>query len=113
MNSRRLIVTMTITTMLICSIGGAAGSDGHFLRAVSTLNLNDAQVHTQITAAQTTNALPAVSVTWRAGDVIESNSKPMTQAGWFAFAESPTCIWVFDGGQLSLLERTDKSVSDS
>ncbi|MEW6306533.1 MAG: hypothetical protein AB1705_23960 [Verrucomicrobiota bacterium] len=99
---------------MFCSGVGAAEGERQFLRSVGSLSLSDAQVHALVTVSKSTNAFPTVSVTWRAGGVAtDANSKSMTQAGWFVFAEQPARIWVFDGDGLSLLERSDKALSDS
>ena len=113
MNTHRIILAFSLTATLACTSVSAAESDRRFLRSVGTISQSDAQVRAVVTATARTNAHPKVSVTWRAGDVTDSASKPMTHAGWFVFLEKPTRVWVFDGDVLSLLERQNKTVSDS
>jgi hypothetical protein len=113
MNTHRVILAFSLMAMLAFTSVSAAESDRRFLRSVGTISEGDAQVGAVVTATLSTNAHPNVSVTWRAGDVTDSASKPMTHAGWFVFAEQSTRVWVFDGDALSLLERHDKTVSDS
>ena len=113
MNTHRITLVFSLTVMLAFTSASAAESDRRFLRSVGTISESAAGVRTVVTATMSTNAQPNVSVTWRAGDVTDSASKPMTQAGWFVFAEQPSRVWIFDGDALSLLERHDKTVSDS
>lgn len=113
MNAHRIILAITLVAILASTSVRAVESDRHFLRSVGTVSQSDAQVRAVVTATASTNAHPDVSVTWRSGDVTDSASKTMTHAGWFVFVEQPSRVWIFDGDALSLLERRDKTVSDS
>ena len=114
MNRHQIVATTALAGMLFLNLGRAAETDAHFLRLIGAMNLGDARTSTHLAAeASKTNAYPLVTVTWHAGNVTESSVKPMMKAGWFVFAEHPARIWVFDGQTLSLVERSDKALSDS
>lgn len=113
MNAHRIIPTFPLVAILASTFVRAGETDRHFLRSVGTVSQSDAQVRAVVTAAASTNGHPDVSVTWRAGGVTDTASRSMIHAGWFAFVEQPSRVWIFDGDALSLLERRDKSVSDS
>ncbi len=113
MNAHRIILAFLLVAIPAPTSVRAGESGRHFLRSVGTLSESDAKVRAVVIATASTNAHPNVSVTWRAGDVTDSASKPMNHAGWFVFVEQPSRIWIFDGDGLSLLERRDKTVSDS
>lgn len=113
MNAHRLLLTFWFVAAINAVSVRAAETDRRFLREVGSLSQSDTQVRTVVTAAASADVLPNVTVTWRAGDDTDSNSKQMIQAGWFVFVEQPSRVWVFDGKALSMLQRQGRIVSDT
>jgi hypothetical protein len=90
-----------------------ADTSQHFLRTLGSIQLHDATNQVTITATKTGDKKPSLVVSLHVDDSTSSDTVSELGAGWFAFVEDFTHVWVYDGGTLRLVHFTDKSITDS
>ena len=96
-----------------CVLCVAAGEHQNFVRTFGGRIIKDPSGTTlKVAAVNGTADKPSVSVTWSEGDTRTASTKPVLRDGWFVFVQDISHVWVFDGEALSVLLKTDKSLTD-